>query len=318
MKHIIIYANCAGNILKNMFEKHPFTKNKYIIHYISNYENLHNTKISSTHSTLLQKCDIFIYQPFNNHYAETEYDISTIVKHLKSNVIKIKTSYYRFRGFWYDSDYNPYEKYNNYKFYTKNYYGIHNSFKGFNTSSRADVIRKIHNIQILEDKFLTFLNNEINKFQTLDNNSDVSMFSFFITNYKNKHLFHDPFHPTNLFFYEMFRQIIFKLDNYELILEDQDFINSLHNIEMTHYALPILPKIKQILELKFGDYIYVFYPPEYGMKLLYLNIYDYYYIRLSHNNFKSYLYFLSQKNKTLQTKHCEKILYSFVKNYYKR
>jgi len=40
MKKIVIISNCAGNIIKNMFEKHSFTKDKYFIHYITNYENL--------------------------------------------------------------------------------------------------------------------------------------------------------------------------------------------------------------------------------------------------------------------------------------
>ena len=50
------------------------------------------------------------------------------------------------------------------------------------------------------------------------------MFEYFINIYKIKQLFHDPFHPTNLFFYEIFRQFIFKLDDYELKYEDYDFI----------------------------------------------------------------------------------------------
>jgi hypothetical protein len=29
MKSIVIFLNCAGNIIKNMFEKHSFTKDKF-------------------------------------------------------------------------------------------------------------------------------------------------------------------------------------------------------------------------------------------------------------------------------------------------
>jgi hypothetical protein len=56
----------------------------------------------------------------------------------------------------------------------------------------------------------------------------------------------------------MFYQIIIKLDNYELKYEDYDFIHLLNNIEMTHWALPILPVVKDILDIKLGEYIYVF------------------------------------------------------------
>ena len=34
IKNIVIFSNCAGNIIKNMFENHPFTKDKYLINYI--------------------------------------------------------------------------------------------------------------------------------------------------------------------------------------------------------------------------------------------------------------------------------------------
>lgn len=39
MKTIVILLNCAGNIIKNIFEKHFFIKDKYFIHYIINYEH---------------------------------------------------------------------------------------------------------------------------------------------------------------------------------------------------------------------------------------------------------------------------------------
>jgi hypothetical protein len=115
------------------------------------------------------------------------------------------------------------------------------------------------------------------------------MFQYFIDNYKTKNLFHDPFHPTNLFFYEMFRQIILKITEHELKYEDYEFINILNHTEMTHWAMPILPIVKTHLDLKINDSIYVFFLGETGDKKLYINVYDYYYIRLSHENFQNYL-----------------------------
>jgi hypothetical protein len=289
MKNIFIYSNCAGNIIKNMFEKHSFTKDKYFISYISNYENLNKEKIDDSHIYLLSNCDIFIYQPFNQHYIESEYDITNIKKYLHDNTIILKINYYRFRGFWYNSEYKPYNNYNNYTFLNMNYYGIHDSFINFNTTDKNDIIDKINNIQIPRDELLLFFDNELIKFKIIDDNSDINMFEYFINNYKIKQLFHDPFHPTNLFFYEIFRQIIIKLDNYELKYEDYDFIDLFNNIEMTHFALPILPIVKNILDIKLTEYFYIFHPPDYGDKKIYMDIYDYYYIRLSHQNFKNYL-----------------------------
>ena len=113
-----------------------------------------------------------------------------------------------------------------------------------------------------------------------------------MNNYKTKQLFHDPFHPTNLFFYEIFREIIMKLENYELIFEDSNFIELLNNIELTHWTLPILPIIQNILELKLEKKMYIFGQSGYGGSTgnkLYMDVYDYYYIRLSHENFNRYL-----------------------------
>ena len=88
MKKIVLFSNCAGNILKNMFEKHSFTKDKYLIHYITNYENLNKQHIDDSHISLLTNCDIFIYQPLNQHYTTSEYDITNI-----KNICMIKQLY---------------------------------------------------------------------------------------------------------------------------------------------------------------------------------------------------------------------------------
>ena len=73
-----------------------------------------------------------MYQPFNQHYTESEYNIINLKKYLKVDTLIMKINYYRFRGFWYDSEYKPYNNYNNYKFLDMNYYGLHNSFIDFN------------------------------------------------------------------------------------------------------------------------------------------------------------------------------------------
>jgi hypothetical protein len=294
IKNIVIFSNCAGGIIKNMFENHSYTKDKYSIHCIANYENLNKQNMDDTHLYILSNCDILIYQPLNQIYSDSEYDIVNIKNCLKEDVVILKVNYYRFRGFWYHSEYNPYDKYGGYEFLNMKYYGIHDSFIDFYTTNKTEVIDKINNIQISNDELLLFFKDELAKFKKIDDNSDVDMYEYFINNYKTKHLFHDPFHPTLLFFYEMFRQIIMKLENYELIPEDTDFIHALNHIEMTHWALPILPIVKNILEIKLNDSIYIF-PSD---KRRYMNVYDYYYIRLSPDNFQHYL--LSEEDKNIK------------------
>ena len=167
MKNIVIFSNCAGYIIKNMFETHSFTKEKYIIHYIVNYSNLNKENIDDFHLNLLNNCDIFMYQPLNQNYTESEYDISNIKKYLKEDTIILKVNYYRFRGFWYNSEYKPYSNYNNYQFLNIKYYGIHDSFTNFNTTNKNDIIDKINNIQISRDELLLFFDNELANFKII-------------------------------------------------------------------------------------------------------------------------------------------------------
>ena len=87
----------------------------------------------------------------------------------------------------------------------------------------------------------------------------------------------------------MFRQLVIKLDNCKLIFEDYDFIKLFDNIELTHWALPILPIVKNILDLNLEERVRVFQPPLYADKQFHMDIYDYYYIRVSPDNFKTYL-----------------------------
>jgi len=44
MNNIVVYSNCAGNVIKTMFENHSFTKDKCNVSFFSNYENLDKIK----------------------------------------------------------------------------------------------------------------------------------------------------------------------------------------------------------------------------------------------------------------------------------
>jgi hypothetical protein len=182
MKHILIFSNCAGTVLKPMFETHPETKFNYVVNHIVNYERL-GSKLDGEHIELLKTCDVFIYQPLNQHYNDNEYDITYLKQFLREQVLILKVNYYRFKGFWYESEHNPYNTYGTYKFLDWKYYGIHNSFKHFQ-GSRADVILKIDETEIPKEAFMTYFNEEIERLNHLDINSDVKMLEFFLSNYK--------------------------------------------------------------------------------------------------------------------------------------
>ena len=138
------------------------------------------------------------------------------------------------------------------------------------------------------DHFGDYVDGILSFFNQNDDNSDVDMYDFFVNNYKQLHLFHDPYHPTNTFFYEIFRQLVKILLDINLTVNDTEFINTLSDIEMTYGSLPVLPYIKECLQLNIPEKIPVFYP-NVSEQRLYLSIYDYYFIRLSKKNFKTFL-----------------------------
>ena len=45
--NIVIYSNCAGNVIKTMFQNHTFTKDKIKLFNFSNYKYLHQKTTSS-------------------------------------------------------------------------------------------------------------------------------------------------------------------------------------------------------------------------------------------------------------------------------
>lgn len=283
-----MYSNCHGPIIKKMFMKHNFTKNKFNINIIRNYDNLNKSKIDSGHISLLKNCDIFIYQPFNKYYNHSEYDISGVKKYLKKECIIKRVNYYRCNGFWYNHDYVPYKEAFGYSFHAIDK-GIYKEIEKLtNKTNKEDITNFIDNVNIDKDKIKEFFNSEMERLKIFDERSDVKMYDFFKSNYQKKRLFFDRFHPTNTFFYEIFRQLVKQICNYELSNEDDNFIKNEIGLGLTHFTVPIIPFIKKTLDIKFSNNIYVFHP-EVHPKQLYMNVYDYYYIRLSPDNFKKYL-----------------------------
>lgn len=49
MQNIVIYSNCAGNVIKAMPENHLFTKDKFNVYFFHNYENLDKENLSKDH-----------------------------------------------------------------------------------------------------------------------------------------------------------------------------------------------------------------------------------------------------------------------------
>jgi hypothetical protein len=294
---ILIYANCQGYLLSKFFESYNKLYNKnFIIHYFSNY-NIIDKNIENKFNNILKNCDVFIYQ-HNKGNTNIKYDINLI----KDTCIKIKIVWWIFNGFWIDSTYNPYKQiiYNNIKYIflelewnntISQLYGIHNSFINF-YGNYNEVKNKINNLHIDKDYLVNYFNDECDKFKNIDINSDISMFDYFIQNYKNEELFHCPIHPTNNFFYELFKKIILYLKNcsisIDLELLHKFNLNDLLEHSLLSYSRPILPIVKDILNINYNNNFKIFYSNLVDITLN-LDIYQYYFIRLSPSHFKIFM-----------------------------
>jgi hypothetical protein len=294
MKNIVIFSNCAGGVITEMLKKHSLTKDKFNVNHILNYEVLIDTIISDVYMDMLSTCDIFIYQPFNKYYDLSAWNVDNIFFYLKETCLKVKINYYRFKGFYLDCGYQPYIKYDDIYFFNHiPGYGIHKSFENWN-GTFGQLKEKIDELKIDENLVNEYFNKSLEELKIIDNNSDVKMYDFFIKNYKNLKLFHDIYHPTNIFFYEIFRQLVKILLDIDLPLNDDIFLEIVSNSDLYGFSLPILPTVKKTLGLNLPEKNPVFW----GNKL-YLSIYEYYYVRLSkkkikklykNKNEKDYLY----------------------------
>lgn len=296
---ILIYANCQGYLLSKFFENYnKQCNNNFIIHYFSNYIDIKIDEVNKF-SNIFKNCDVFIYQ-HNKGNTNIIYDMNE----LKHTCIKIKIVWWIFNGFWVDSTYNSYKQiiYNNIK-YTflepkwndtiSQLYGIHNSFINF-YGNYNEIKNKLDNLHIHKDNIINFFNDQCDKFKNIDINSDISMYDYFIKNYKNVELFHCPIHPTNKFFYELFKKIMLylKTNNIKINLEllNKLNLNDLLEYSLISYSRPILPIVQNVLNIDYGSNNNFRIFKSYLIDItLNLNIYQYYFIRLSPVHFKIFM-----------------------------
>lgn len=287
-RKIVIYSNCHGEILQSMLEKHTDTRDKYAVQSFCNYENLHKAELSQEHKSILSECDVFIYQPFNRSYNESEYDVSRVKQMLKPSVKIVKINYYRFRAFWYNCDYQPYLKYRSFNFPTG--FGICNKVENMKNYDYESVKQFIDQVEYNSDTITKVFEENLVKFRRIDDNSDIKMYDFFVDNYKKQKLFHDQFHPTNIFMYEVFRQLVQFIQDTDIGYDGADFISSLDaEDELTHWSQPILPTIRKHLNLEFKDETVVYHKTLFPVCLTF-DVYEYYYVRMSPKNFREFLH----------------------------
>jgi len=174
--NIYIFANCHGNIYRDALVRAGF-KGK-IEHTIS-YENLDRY---DELKNKFENADILIIQPATNY---PQFSLENIKRILKKNCLIICIPFYRFDGFWPSDDSKELTKF---------------SSETVMFFPKIDSIDKIQHYlteeeagdQTIKDNF----DKALSKLKEMDSESDVSLYDFFLENYKTTPLLRDPYHWT--------------------------------------------------------------------------------------------------------------------------
>lgn len=228
-----------------------------------------------------ESADVFVYQPiYNMKYDNSAWHPKNLMKLLKPECKLIKLGYFKFDGFIPDTGYVPFW-YKDDNIFIESVYGIDKKCMSMNDSSNMNEIKNIiDTMTISQEDILKHFETALVSFKRKDDDSDIKMYSYFMNNYKTTHLYYDQRHPTNIFIYEMFRQLLYLIDGEVLGLVDSDNVYTSEDTAIYAEGRPLLPQVVKCLELQ-GVPTHMKISRQIQKKY---DVYEYYFIRLSESN----------------------------------
>lgn len=229
------YANCQGYSIFDALSTIPEFKKKYILKGHNNYIPLNDpTKISPE---TISKADVILFQPL--HGENGAFDTDDIIKYAKKNCKIISFPYIYANWLWpfYIDDSKTIT-------YVYDDLVIRNLKK---THSNNEILNLYDKGEIdfnLEERFKKSMEILYNK----EKYTDVKVYDYIITNYKNLQLFNIKNHPTHHIFIYCANQIL-KLLNIDAIIPDNTYIGVYND---TKYW-PIAECVKNKLQLEYYD-----------------------------------------------------------------
>ncbi len=219
-KKLVLFGNCHFNEIRRNIIQYTEIKQNYLPYYICinnyiGYGDVANGKKSSLqdktyftdeHLNLLKTADIFIYQNIETNRGFL--NNKEVLKYIKKSCIKIKIPHYRSSIYHYNHYKKPYfkdlkektNKITNNKeklIFIKNY------------------ITNINNKSYDKKDLDNFINEQLSHFKKIDNYSDVSMYNFFINNWKKIQLINGRSYPTSYFMFILSKKILEKINIYQ-------------------------------------------------------------------------------------------------------
>ena len=212
-KVMVIFGNCHFQEIQRNIIQYNEIRRSYLPHYIciNSYLDIGRSLTDKTyfideHIKLFKNADILIYQ--NIETDRGFLNNKEVYKLIPSNCIKIKIPHYACNIYHYSLYEEPF--FNDMKNEVNKIKNIKDKVKHI-----KNYIDKLNNKTYDTNKFDTFIKKSIEKFKLKDSYSDVSMYNFFINNYKKYQLFNLGWYPSSIFIYVLSKKILEKLNIYQ-------------------------------------------------------------------------------------------------------
>lgn len=249
MKKFTTMMDCHGHEILKFLNQNKGFKEKYETNHIS--LNLYvmnseafclNDKLDDNHIKLIKETDVLILQVIEKDRGFL--NNSEVIKFCKPECKIIKIPHYRSSNYFYKTI-----EFLHNKDVIMNYSGTSQLWKLPKELSKMNIDINIDvdkTINVIKDKIsivntynhdkndmLKTIERYIEEFKSVDSLSDISMFNYFIENYKKYRLFQGRSYPSSRFFYELTNKILSLLN-----IKINDVFKDLHYAFNTSEPIP--------------------------------------------------------------------------------
>lgn len=246
---MVMFTNCHGERYIDMFKRDSDIDKKFDINYIVSYEQLNNFE---RWKSVFEKADILIINNIKNY---TDYTLTNLKKILKKDVLLIVLPFVRFEGYWLP------EQYKRLRFFGGNSVSYFPNIDG----DINNYLKKKINKGLLKDHFSKCMI----KLKSIENESDIKFYDFFVKNHQEYPMFRDNYHPTMNMLEYIGSEIMKKLNEKFDISYNMKSLKLVKEVEEYGHYKPIQDDIKVHLGLKYDiDKIFIWSRSEYLQKIL--------------------------------------------------
>jgi len=232
-KKVFIFANCHGNIYKNVLSNADLHSDLNIEHLLS-YENLSNYK-SIKHK--FSECDILIIQPVQNY---EKFKMENLLPLLKKECTVIRMPFIRFNGYWDKDDVRELSK-----------------FKPPAVMFFPNITEIDESTQYIDgdlcdqSKVVSRFESAIDEMKDTEQQGDIKFVDFVLEHHTSIPLFRDAYHPTKTMYDFISHQLLETVRSTVPSLSKSSFsLPDTWNKEYGHFK-PIDNITAKTLELKY-------------------------------------------------------------------